>query len=165
MSDLGAAARRLNEAIDALEGALKAERAESAKLARKLEKEAQAAAAAREEAEALRRDLAAANESLSASGEIDPQMAARFAETEAARQRAESARIAAIDAADEAARERDEARAAAEDAARERDEALERVSELEAARSDDARLRAEAAEALDAAIGELKTLSGERADG
>ena len=165
MSDLGAAARRLNEAIDALEGVLKAERAESAKLARKLEKEVEKRAAAKDEADALRRELTAANESLAASGDIDPMMGARFAETEAARQRAEEAKGAAIDAADEAARERDEARAAAEDAARERDEALQRIAELEAARSDDAKLREEAAEALDAAIGELKTLSGERADG
>ena len=53
----------------------------------------------------------------------------------------------------------------AEAAAGERDEALAKAADLEEARHDDAKLRAEAAEALDAAIGELKTLSGDRANG
>ena len=66
---------------------------------------------------------------------------------------------------DEAERARDKAVADAEAAAAERDEALAKTADLEEARNDDAKLRAEAADALDAAIGELKTLSGDRANG
>ena len=55
--------------------------------------------------------------------------------------------------------------AAATALADERDDALARIADLETARTDDAKLREEAAEALDAAIGELKTLSKGAAHG
>ncbi len=76
------------------------------------------------------------------------------------------ATVAELDARlQEAERARDQAIANREATTAERDEALARTAELEEARHDDAKLRAEAADALDAAIGELKTLSGERANG
>lgn len=49
----------------------------------------------------------------------------------------------------------------------ERDRLAETVAELQAARAEDAQLRAEAAEAVRAALGDLRALApeGERADG
>ena len=94
---------------------------------------------------------------------IDPALTAALPAQDAPRPTAPLADLTAR--LEETERARDAAIADAEAAAGERDEALARAADLEEARHDDAKLRAEAADALDAAIGELKTLSGDRANG
>ena len=143
MLDMTGAAAKLLEAVDELERALATERAETAELtqlARKLRRRNRMMAEQLEEAaKALKR----------AEGDLT------------------SLRAAPPAAADDgAAAARDEALAHLAEAERERDEARARVAELTDARGEDARLREEAAEALDAAIGELKSMqTGTAANG
>ena len=185
MTDLNAATTRLHEAIGTLEQALQVERKAAADTAQaltaaqdtlvgnaqQLSTMAAATASAEAAVEADREAAAAAmteaqQEILSLREELAEVSNAPAPEPDTAEIEALQASVAELDARlQEAERTRDQAIANAEATAAERDEALARKAELEEARHDDAKLRAEAADALDAAIGELKTLSGERANG
>ena len=185
MTDLNAATTRLHEAIGTLEQALQVERKAAADTAQaltaaqdtlvgnaqQLSTMAAATASAEAAVEADREAAAAAiteaqQEILSLRAELAEASNAPAPEPDTAEIEALQASVADLDARlQEAERTRDQAIANAEATAAERDEALARKAELEEARHDDAKLRAEAADALDAAIGELKTLSGERANG
>lgn len=139
MSDISAAVARLNDVIAALESNLAAERARVATEKSELSGALDAAQARIIQLEAAHSELAA---ELQQGGQAD-----------------QAALEEAQNQAQELRRERDAARADAEASETARGEAEARIAELETARTDDAKLRAEAADALDAAIGELKTLS------
>ena len=182
MADLKTSAERLLDAVSALETHLQAERAAAQEAVRhgrrmrqRIRAQAQDLEASAQTIEArdatiaqLTTELATAQGDTGALEELKGALQAAEAERDALQESAaqsdatshnDAEAIAALEYA------RDQAIAAAEGIAAERDEALARIAELEAARTGDAKLREEAAEALDAAIGELKTLSGGAANG
>lgn len=178
MADLKTSAERLLDAVSALETHLTAERAAAQEATRhnrrmrqRIRAQAQdieAAAATIAERDAtiakLTGDLADAQGQAASLEPLQTALQAAEAERDALQEGATANNHGAEDLA-AAEYARDQAIAAAEDIAAERDEALARIAELETARTGDAKLREEAAEALDAAIGELKTLSGGAANG
>lgn len=178
MADLKTSAERLLDAVSALETNLAAERAAALKTARHARRfrkqmiaqtqsfEAATATVAERDATIakLNEDLLNAQGDTAALDSLRAALQTAEAERDALREEASNASgdpeaFAAVELA------RDQAIAAAEEIAAERDEALNRIAELETARTGDAKLREEAAEALDAAIGELKTMSGGAANG
>ena len=183
MTELNAATTRLHEAIGRLENVLAAERqaaAETAaalaaaeeKLARNAEELSVMAAAVATAETTVEADREAASAAAAVAQQEMAALRTQLVETPAAPEVDESeveelkATIAELRAGlEDAERARNKAIADGETAAAERDEAVAKTADLEEARHDDAKLRAEAADALDAAIGELKTLSGDRANG
>lgn len=182
MADLKSSAERLLDAVAALEAHLKTERAAAHEATRTNRRQRQrmrgqaqeleaAVATIAEHEKVIEKLTAERDAAVVETGSLDDLRAAlREAEGERDALREEAAGVNAPTGVDPETlmateQARDQAIAAAEDIAAERDEALARIEELEKARSGDAKLREEAAEALDAAIGELKTLSGGDANG
>jgi chromosome segregation ATPase len=178
MSDLKTSAERLLDAVAALETHLKVERAAAQEAVRHARRQRQRLCAQAQDIESaaativtrdatieeLKTQVASAKGDVSAHENLQAALQAAESERDTLRENAASS---GGDAETLAAAEyaRDRAIAGAEEITAERDEALLRVAELETAQTGDARLREEAAEALDAAIGELKTLSGGAANG